>query len=44
MRMELEERRKLSPGAFLTLQETVDLSCRVEKGIQSSFEEVKFCL
>lgn len=33
---------KLGPAAFLTLQDSGNLSYRVDEGIQSSFEEVKF--
>lgn len=35
---------KLGPAAFLTLQDSVNLSYRVDEGIQSSFEEIKFYL
>lgn len=34
----------LGPAAFLTLQDTVNLSYRVEEGSQSSSEEVEFYL
>lgn len=36
--------RNLGPVAFLTLQDAVNLSHRVDEGSRSSSEEVKFCL